>query len=324
MKLVILDGYSLNPGDLSWDALLALADCAIYDRTQEEEIIARARDAEIILTNKAPLRASTLPRLPSLKYVGVLASGYDVVDIEAARLQNIAVTNVPEYSTRSVAQMVFALLLELSNHVAVHAEAARQGEWSRNPDWCYRKTPMTELADKVMGVVGYGRIGRQVAEIARAMGMRVMATSARMPATIPPETEWTTLDQILSRADVVSLHCPLTPATRGVIDADRISLMKPLAFMINTARGALIVEQDLAEALNSGRLAGAALDVLTDEPPSPSNPLLTARNCIVTPHIAWATYEARARLIQAAVENLRAWMCGRPQNVVNAAGATLR
>lgn len=320
MKLVILDGYALNPGDLNWAPLQALADCVIYDRTSEAEIVTRASDAEIILTNKAPLRASTLAQLPALKYVGVLASGYDVIDTEAATHRNISVTNVPEYSTRSVAQMVFALLLELTNHTDAHAEAVRKGEWSRCLDWCFRKAPVIELAGKTMGIVGYGRIGRQVAQIAHAMGMRVIATSGRTPAAIPAGVERRPLDGMLAEADVVSLHCPLTPATRGMIDASRIALMKSSAFLINTARGALIVEPDLAEALNSGRLAGAALDVLSAEPPAQSNPLLTAKNCLITPHIAWATFEARARLIQAAAENLAAWLGGRPQNVVNAVG----
>jgi glycerate dehydrogenase len=321
MKLVVLDGYTLNPGDLTWAPLLALADCAIYDRTPGHEIIARAKDAEIVLTNKTPLRAATLAQLPSLKYIGVLASGYDVVDVEAAALRSIPVTNIPEYGTRSVAQMVFALLLELSNHVALHAEAVRQGEWTSSPDWCFRKSPLIELAGKTIGIVGYGRIGRQVAEIARALGMKIMATSVRTPAAIPADLEWAPLDRILAAADVISLHCPLTPATRGIINASRLALMKPSAFLINTARGALIVESDLADALNSGRLAGAALDVLSTEPPLASNPLLTATNCIVTPHIAWATCEARTRLLQMAAGNVHAWLSGHPQNVVNATGA---
>jgi glycerate dehydrogenase len=319
MKLVILDGYTLNPGDLSWAPLLALADCTIYDRTSEPQIVARAANAELVLTNKTPLRSATLEQLPLLKYVGVLASGYDVVDVEAAALRNIPVTNVPEYGSRSVAQMVFALLLELSNQVSIHAEAVRAGEWTRSSDWSFRKAALIELAGKTLGIVGYGRIGRQVAEIARALGMRIMATAARTPAALPDEIEWASLDQILSQSDVISLHCPLTAATRGMIDAPRIALMKPSAFLINTARGALVVEQDLAQALNSGRMAGAALDVLSTEPPAASNPLLTAKNCIITPHIAWATREARARLLEAAAENLRNWLAGRAQNVVNAA-----
>jgi glycerate dehydrogenase len=317
MKLVILDGYALNPGDLNWAPLLKLAECVIYDRTSEAEIVAHASDAEIVLTNKAPLRAATLAQLSLLKYIGVLASGFDVIDIEAATLRNIAVTNVPEYSTRSVAQMVFALLLQLSNHVDAHAEAVRNGEWTHSPDWCFRKTQLMELAGKTMGIVGYGRIGRAVAEIARAVGMRVMATTSRAPSTNPVQPEWTALDRILAESDVISLHCPLTPATRGLINATRIALMKPSAFLVNTARGALIVEEDLAQALNSGRLAGAALDVLSSEPPPESNPLLSASNCIVTPHIAWATREARARLIDAAAGNLRSWLGGHPQNLVN-------
>lgn len=318
MKLTVLDGYALNPGDLTWEPFQSLADCTIYDRTADEEIVARAAGADLVLINKAPLSASKLAQLPSLKYIGVLASGYDVVDIAAAARQNIAVTNIPEYGSRSVAQAVFALLLELTNRVDVHAQAVRQGEWSRNPDWCYRKTPLTELAGKTMGIVGYGRIGQRVAEIARAFGMRIVVASARARTEIPPQTEWADLERLFSQSDVVSLHCPLTPQTRGMIDAARIALMKPTAFLINTARGALIVEHDLADALNAGRLAGAALDVLSAEPPPSGNPLLTARNCIITPHIAWATREARNRLLETAVANVRQWLRGDPQNVVNA------
>ena len=317
MKLVVLDGFTVNPGDLSWEPLGLLADCTIYDRTAEPEILERARGAEILFTNKAPLRADTLASLPSLRYIGVLATGYDIVDVEKAAQHNILVTNVPEYGTYSVAQMVFALLLELTNKMGIHHEAVRQGAWSRSPDWCFWQAPTVELMGKVMGVVGYGRIGRAVAQIALALGMQVIVTSSRRPEALPPEVRWEPLDDLLAQADVISLHCPLRPSTRGMINAERISQMRPSAFLINTARGALIVEEDLANALRSGRLAGAAVDVLTAEPPSSSNPLVAAPNCIITPHIAWATTEARARLLGTAVANLGAWLNGSRQNAVN-------
>ncbi len=317
MKLVVLDGFTLNPGDLSWEPLEALADCTIYDRTAESEILERARSAEILFTNKVPLRADTLASLPGLRYIGVLATGYDIVDVESAAQRNIVVTNVPEYGTYSVAQMVFALLLELTNKVGIHDEAVRQGAWSKSQDWCFWKAPTVELMGKVMGIVGYGRIGKVVGQIALALGMQVIVTSRRRPEALPPEVRWEPLGDLLAEADVVSLHCPLQPSTRGMINAERISRMKPSAFLVNTARGALIVEEDLANALGSGKLAGAAVDVLTAEPPSSTNPLIAAPNCIITPHIAWATKEARARLLGAAAANLRAWLNGSRQNAVN-------
>lgn len=317
MKLVVLDGFTVNPGDLSWEPLQLLADCTIYDRTAESEILERAHGAEILLTNKTPLRADTLASLPHLRYVGVLATGYDVVDVERAAQHNIVVTNVPEYGTYSVAQMVFALLLELTNRVGIHDEAVRQGAWSRSLDWCFWQAPTVELMGKVMGVVGYGRIGRTVGQIALALGMQLIVTSRHRQEALPPGVRWEPLDDLLAQADVVSLHCPLQPSTRGMINAERISLMKPSAFLINTARGALIAEDDLANALRSGRLAGAAVDVLSAEPPSASNPLVAAPNCIITPHIAWATREARARLLGTAAANLHAWLNGSRQNAVN-------
>lgn len=316
MKLVVLDGFALNPGDLSWEPLRALADATICDRTAEAEIIERARGAAILLTNKTPLRGATLAALPDLRYIGVLATGYDVVDIEQAARRNIVVTNVPEYGTASVAQMVFALLLELTNRVAEHAEAVRRGAWSTSPDWCFRVAPTVELAGKTMGIVGYGRIGRQVAQLALALGMRVLAVSRQRPHDLPNGVQARSLDEVVAQADVLSLHCPLQPATRGLIDAARLAQMKPSAILINTARGALIVEEDLAAALRSGTIAGAALDVLSTEPPPPAHPLLHAPNCILTPHIAWATREARARLLETAVANLRLWLGGAPRNIV--------
>jgi glycerate dehydrogenase len=316
-KLVVLDGYALNPGDLSWEKLESLVACEIFDRTPSENILARAAGGEILLTNKTPLRKATLEALPDLRYIGVLATGYDVVDVAQAAQQNIVVTNVPSYGADSVAQMVFALLLELTNSVGLHSGLVRQGEWSRSPDFCFWQKPLIELHGKTMGIVGYGRIGRKVTAIASAFGMSVIVTGNRQPAELPPEIHWGSLDDVFSMADVISLHCPLQESTRQMVNAARIARMKSSAFLINTARGGLIAEEDLAAALNSGRIAGAGLDVLSTEPPGPTNPLLSAKNCIITPHIAWATREARTRLLDVAVENLRAWLNGSPQNVVN-------
>ena len=317
MKLVVLDGYTLNPGDLSWDSLHAVGQCQVFDRTAKEDLLARAQGATILLTNKTPLRGDALASLPSLKYIGVLATGYDVVDVDQARLQNIVVTNVPAYGTDSVAQMVFALILELCNHARQHGDAVCMGAWTRNFDWCFWQTPLIELNGKTMGIVGYGRIGKKVAQIGHAFGMKIIVTSNRRPPYLAPEVQWGTLDEVFAASDFVSLHCPLQDSTRGLIDSARIEQMKPGAFLINTSRGGLIVEEDLARALDSGRLGGAALDVLTTEPPSAANPLIGAKNCLVTPHIAWATQESRARLLDTAVANLRAWLDGRPQNVVS-------
>jgi glycerate dehydrogenase len=308
-RTVVLDGYTLNPGDLSWAAFEQLGECVVYDRTPTEAIVSRAAGATAVLTNKTPLRAATLEQLPGLRYIGVLATGYDVVDVEAARKHNVAVTNVPTYGTDSVAQFAFALLLELCHRVQRHTDDVANEGWTRSPDWSYHLAPLIELAGKTMGVVGFGRIGRQAGNIARAFGMNVVAHDPLVPETIP-------LEDLLKQADVVSLHCPLTPENRGLINAARLASMKPSAFLINTARGPLVVEQDLADALNEGQIAGAALDVLPVEPPRNSSPLIGAKNCIVTPHIAWATKEARARLMNTAAENLRAFLAGNPQNVV--------
>jgi glycerate dehydrogenase len=317
MRLVVLDGYTLNPDDLSWEPLHALAECRIFDRTAEHDILSRAQDASIVMTNKTPLRGATLESLPALRYIGVLATGYDVVDIEQATRQNIVVTNVPAYGTNSVAQMVFALLLELCNHAGRHGEAVRQRAWSQAPDWCFWQTPLIELSGKTMGIVGYGRIGRKVVEIASAFGMKAIVTSPRRPDDLPEKVTWGSLDEVFASADFVSLHCPLLPSTRGLVNSARIAQMKQGAFLINTSRGGLIVETDLAEALRSGRLGGAALDVLSTEPPAASNPLIQAENCLITPHISWATRDARMRLLNTAVSNLAMWIDGRPQNVVS-------
>ncbi|HTZ73535.1 MAG TPA: D-2-hydroxyacid dehydrogenase [Candidatus Aquilonibacter sp.] len=318
MKIVILDGHAINPGDLSWDPLRSLGSLEVFDRTPEDAIVPRAREAEAVLTTRAPLSAQTLMQLKQLRYVGAMFTGYDEIDLKAARELRIVVTNVPTYGTASVAQLVFALLLELCHHVGVHDAATHAGEWSRSPDFSFWKTPLVELQDKTMGVVGFGRIGRRVAEIAVAMGMRVVAADEHRTNTPNwPSFRWCDVDELLSSADVVSLHCPLLPQTRGMINLASLPKMKPGAFLINTSRGPLVVEEDLADALNRGRVAGAAVDVLSSEPPSLENPLLHARNCIVTPHIAWATKEARTRLIETVVANLRAFLEGRPVNIVD-------
>ena len=318
MKIVVLDGRAVNRGDLSWEALRQLGELEVFDRTSESEVVGRAEDAVAVLTTRTPLSAATIRQLKRLRYIGVVFTGYDQIDLRAAREHNVVVTNVPTYGTGSVAQLTFALLLELCNHVGLHGDATRAGEWSRSTDFSFWKTPLVELQDKTMGIVGFGRIGRQVAKIAVAMGMRVMASDAAGEnAPNWPGFRWCNLDELMAAADVVSLHSPLVPETHGIINAASLSKMKPSAFLINTSRGPLIVEKDLADALNEGRLAGAALDVLSNEPPAFDNPLLRARNCVVTPHIAWATREARTRLVEIAVANLKAFIEGHPVNVVD-------
>ena len=316
MNIVVLDGFTLNPGDLSWSALEALGACTIHERTAPELTIERARAAEILLTNKVVLGREQIERLPRLRYVGVLATGYNVVDTDAARARGIVVTNVPSYGTRSVAQMTFALLFELTHHVGHHAATVREGRWTASRDFCYWDYPLLELAGLTMGVVGLGRIGRSVAAAAAAFGMKVLAHDTGAPPDVPPGVTLVGLDELFAGSDVVSLHCPLTAGNRGFVNAARLARMKPGAFLINTARGPLVNEQDLADALNAGRIAGAGLDVLAVEPPRPDNPLLTAKNCLITPHIAWATAAARQRLLDTAVGNLRAFLAGRLENTV--------
>jgi glycerate dehydrogenase len=316
MRLVVLDGYTLNPGDLSWDALPAGVDCQVFDRTAADEVYERSKDADILLTNKTPLTGSVLRSLPSLKYIGVLATGYNIVDVEQAKRQNIVVTNVPAYGTASVTQLVFALILELCNHVGQHSDAVRSGAWSRSSDWSFRQTPLLELHRKTLGIVGYGRIGQSVARLAQAFGMDVVVTTSQPPAHQTDGERWATLDEVFAQSDIVSLHCPLNASTNGMVHAGRLARMKKEAFLINTSRGGLIVEDDLADALNAERIAGAGLDVLSTEPPPDSNPLLQAKHCIVTPHLAWATREARSRLMATALANVTAWLSGQPQNVV--------
>lgn len=316
LRLVVLDGYALNPGDLSWGGLPAGVGCRVFDRTVPDELYERAKDAEMLLTNKTPLTSDVLKSLPLLKYIGVLATGYDVVDVEQAERQNIVVTNVPAYGTNSVAQLVFALILELCNHVGQHSDAVRSGVWSRSLDWSFWQTPLAELNGKTIGIVGYGRIGQAVGRIAQAFGMEVVVTSGRPPAEQTNGVRWATADDVFAQSDIVSLHCPLNASTMGMVHAERLARMKKEAFLINTSRGGLIVEQELADALNSERIAGAGLDVLSTEPPEESNPLLRAKHCIVTPHLAWATREARGRLMSIALSNVAAWLAGQPQNVV--------
>ena len=318
MNIVVLDGHTLNPGDLGWDALRALGHCQIHDRTPADQVQARAANAQVVLTNKTVLDRAAIHALPKLRYIGVLATGYNVVDVDAARERGVPVTNVPTYGTQSVAQMTFALLLELTQRVGHHAQTVRTSRWSTSPDFCYWDYPLVELDGLIMGIIGFGRIGRAVARLADAFGMRLLAHEPNPTTPTPgPGAAWADLDDLFSRSDVVSLHCPLTPETHRLVTRERLARMKPTAILLNTSRGPLIDEVALAEALNAREIAGAGLDVLAVEPPPPDHPLLSARNCLVTPHIAWATRSARARLMDVAVANVGAFLRGQPQNVVN-------
>ncbi len=314
--IAVLDGYTLNPGDLSWAGLEALGSCTIHDRTAPAEVLPRAQGAAIVLTNKVALSSETLRALPQLRYVGVLATGYNVVDTGAARELGIVVTNVPAYSTASVAQLVFALLFELTLHTGHHDRRVRAGAWSASPDFTFRDRPLIELDGRTFGVVGYGRIGAAVTRIAAALGMQVLVHTRSRPEVTAVPVESVDLDTLFRRSDVVSLHCPLTPETRHLVDDARLSLMKPDAYLINTARGPLVDEAALFRALTENRLAGAGLDVLSSEPPPADHPLLAAPRCIITPHVGWGTTAARARLMREVVENVRAFLAGRPRNVV--------
>jgi glycerate dehydrogenase len=316
MNLVVLDGLALNPGDLSWDELRSLADCEIHDRTPPPQILERAVRADLVLTNKTELKREVIGKLPALKYIGVLATGTNMVDLAAARERGIPVTNVPAYGTCSVAQTTIALLLELTQQVGHHSRSVHEGRWTHAPDWCYWDFPLIELAGMTMGIVGPGRIGQMVGEVAVALGMKVLAYRPERKA-VPAFAQPVDLESIFRQSDVLTLHCPLTPENKNLVNAQRLTWMKPSAYLLNTSRGGLIDEQALAAALNSGRIAGAGLDVLTIEPPPASNPLLTARNCIITPHLAWGTQAARARLLRMATQNVRAFLAGKPQNVVN-------
>jgi glycerate dehydrogenase len=316
MKIVILDGYSADPGDLSWEELEQMGELTVYDRTSPSETVQRAAEADIVLTNKVVIDREKIAQLPRLKYIGVLATGYNVVDIEAAHERGIVVTNVPAYSTESVAQMVFAHLLTVTNRTEHYAIQNRSGRWSASPDFCYWDFPLMELAGKTIGIVGLGNIGRRVAEIALAFGMKVKAVTSKSQEQLPAGIEKADLQTLLSSADVLSLHCPLTANTRHLINADTLRLMKPTAILINTGRGPLIDDQAVANALQEGLLGAFCADVLTTEPPSSNNPLLSQPNAFITPHIAWASTEARTRLLQIAIANVRAFASGKPQNTV--------
>jgi glycerate dehydrogenase len=315
MKIVVLDGYTANPGDLSWETLDALGTLTVHDRTAEAEIVPRARGAEIVLTNKTVLSRDVIAKLPGLKCICVLATGYNVVDVAAAKEHGVVVCNVPEYSTPNVAQAVFALILELTNRTGHHDRTVHEGRWAACDDFCYWDGDLVELAGLTLGIVGYGRIGAAVARIGAAFGMQILAHRRSGSGTVEGG-EHASLDRVFRESDVVSLHCPLTPDTKDLVNAARLATMKRTAFLINTARGALVNEADLAAALDAGTIAGAGLDVLTVEPPPASNPLLTAKNCVITPHIAWATRNARRRLIEVTAANVQAFLAGQPRNVV--------
>lgn len=312
MKICILDGYSLNPGDLDWSPVERLGDVTLFDRTPADKIVERAADADIVLTNKVPFSADTLRQLPRLRFICVLATGYNIIDTEAAARQDVVVANIPAYSTMSVAQMAFAHILNITNHVASYAREVADGKWTNCPDFCFWDSALTELAGKTMGIVGLGNTGMATARIAVAMGMKVVALTSKSADTLPEGITPAPLDDVLASADVVSLHCPLTPSTRHLINAASIAKMKPSAILINTGRGPLVDEQAVADALNGGRLAAFGADVLSQEPPRGDNPLLSARNCFLTPHIAWATLEARTRLMSTATENVRQFIAGEP------------
>lgn len=312
MKICILDGYSLNPGDLDWSPVERLGDVTLFDRTPADKIVERAADADIVLTNKVPFSADTLRQLPRLRFICVLATGYNIIDTEAAARQGVVVANIPAYSTMSVAQMAFAHILNITNHVASYAREVADGKWTNCPDFCFWDSALTELAGKTMGIVGLGNTGMATARIAVALGMKVVALTSKSADTLPEGITPAPLDDVLASADVVSLHCPLTPSTRHLINAASIAKMKPSAILINTGRGPLVNEQAVADALNGGRLAAFGADVLSQEPPRGDNPMLSARNCFLTPHIAWATLEARTRLMSTATENVRQFIAGEP------------
>ena len=316
MKIIVLDGYGLNPGDLNWDGFEALGELTVYDRTLPSELMERAAGAEVLITNKTLITAENMAALPELKYIGVLATGYNVVDIDAAKARGIVVTNIPAYSTASVAQMVFAHILNITQRVGYYADENKQGRWTKNADFCYWDTQLVELQGKKMGIVGFGNIGQATARIAQAFGMEVCVYSSKPQFVLPSGIKKMDLDELFAECDVISLHCPLTPDTKEMVNADRLSKMKSNAILINTGRGPLINEQDLSNALNEGRIAAAGLDVLSVEPSVEGNPLLTARNCFITPHIAWATLEARTRLMEIAVQNLKSYLNGQIINNV--------
>ena len=318
MKIVVLDGFTLNPGDLSWDRLFDLGEVVLHDRTPADKIKERSLEADVLITNKTPLTEETINELPQLKYVGVLATGYNIVDTSAAKRRNIIVTNVPSYSTMSVAQLTFALLLELCHHVQKHSDSVMEGKWAESVDFCNWDFPLIELSGKTLGIIGFGNIGKKVADIATVFGMNIIAASRHETDQSERKNfRWAEINEVLAQADIVSIHCPLLPETKGLINADSLKRMKRSAFLLNTSRGPVVVEPDLADALNNGIIACAAIDVLSIEPPLKDNPLFNAKNCLITPHIAWATKEARGRLMDIAVNNLAAFINGKRVNVVN-------
>ena len=318
MKIVVLDGYTENPGDLSWDSLREFGQLRVYDRTgSEDQVIERIGDAEVVFVNKVPITRRVLDQCPNIKFISVLATGYNVIDVKAAAEKGIPVSNVPSYGTAAVAQFAIALLLELCHHVAHHSEAVHAGRWASNPDWCFWDYPLIELQGKTMGIIGFGRIGQATGRIAKAMGMEVIACSRSVREDGKALAEYVDLDTLLARSDVIALHCPLFPETEGIINKANIAKMKDGVIIINNSRGQLVVEQDLADALNSGKVYAAGLDVVSTEPVREDNPLLGAKNCLITPHISWAPKESRQRIMDTSVENLRAFAEGRPINVVN-------
>ena len=318
LKIVVLDGYTENPGDLSWEGLAQFGQLQVYDRTgSEEEVIERIGGAEVVFVNKVPISRRVLDACPNIRFISVLATGYNVIDVKAAAEKGIPVSNVPSYGTAAVAQFAMALLLEVCHHVAHHSEAVHQGRWASNPDWCFWDYPLIELSGKTMGIIGFGRIGQATGRIARAMGMEVLAYSRSVREEAKALAEYVDLDSLLARSDVIVLHCPLFPETEGIINKENIAKMKDGVIIINNSRGQLVVEQDLADALNSGKVLAAGLDVVSTEPIRPDNPLLGAKNCLITPHISWAPRESRQRIMDASVENLRAFLAGKPVNVVN-------
>lgn len=318
MKIVVLDGYTLNPGDLSWDGLKALGEVVVYDRTPADLTVERIGDAEIVITNKTAIDTGVLDACPAIRYIGVLATGYNVVDVEAAKAKGIPVSNIPTYGTAAVGQFAIALLLEICHHVGEHGQSVAAGTWAKQPDFCYWNHPLIELDGKTMGIIGFGRIGQQTARIAQALGMKILAHDRNQNRALESETlRYAGLEELFAEADVISLHCPLFEATRGIINKANIALMKNGVIILNTSRGPLIVEEDLAEALNSGKVYAAGLDVVSAEPIKTDNPLLKAKNCIITPHIAWAPIEARSRLLTIAVENLKSFLAYEPVNIVN-------
>ena len=320
MKIVILDGYTENPGDLSWDALADLGELTVYDRTSltdEQEAIDRIGSAEVVITNKTPLTAKVLDACPSIRYIAVLATGYNVVDTAHAREKGIPVSNVPTYGTASVAQFAIAMLLEICHHVADHSESVHRGDWAACPDFCYWNYPLIELDHKVMGIIGFGRIGQQTGRIAKALGMKILAYDKYESESGRQIAEYTDLDTLLTSSDVIALHCPLFPDTKGIINAEAIRKMKDGVIILNNSRGPLVDEQDLADALNSGKVYAAGLDVVSTEPIRDDNPLLKAKNCFITPHISWAPKESRQRIMDCTLENVKAYLAGNPVNVVN-------